>query len=508
MLIQTICVSFGLIYEQIGVGPKLQSCNRFVYLNNYSQNISCFLKVEFLLISKPDSTDQMEPYKIFIVEDDRFYAEMLSYHLSLNPDYEVKTFFNGKDCLTNLYQKPDVITLDYSLPDKNGGEVLKKIREVDNEVQVIIISGQEDVGIAVDLLKKGAYDYIVKDADTKDRLWNTVSNIRKNQNLRREIDTLKEEIGQKYDFERSIIGKSEAIKKVYSLIEKASKTNITVSITGETGTGKELVAKAIHYNSARKKKPFVAVNVGAIPRELIESELFGHEKGAFTGAVARRVGKFEEANGGTIFLDEIGDLDLTLQVKLLRVLQEKEITRVGSNEVVSYDARVIVATHKNLAEEARKGNFREDLYYRLLGLPITLPALRERDKDILVIAKHIIDQFCEDNKIKKKSLSSEAQQKLLSYPFPGNVRELKAVIELACVLADDTSIDHEHINLNSINTTETLLTTELTLQQYTQRIIQHYLDKYQYNVLKVAEKLDIGKSTIYRMAQNEELVIK
>lgn len=450
----------------------------------------------------------MESFKLFVVEDDRFYAEMLAYHLSLNPDHEVKVFYNARDCLANLHQKPDVITLDYSLPDKNGAEVLKKIQEANSDIQVIVISGQEDVGVAVGLLREGAYDYLVKDNETKDRLWNTVNNLRQNRNLKKEIDILREEIVQKYEFEKSIIGKSEAIRKVYTLIEKACKTNITVSVSGETGTGKELVAKAIHYNSARKKNAFVAVNVGAIPRELIESELFGHEKGAFTGALARRIGKFEEANGGTLFLDEIGDLDLNLQVKLLRVLQEKELNRVGGNDTISFDARVIVATHKNLAEEVKKGAFREDLYYRLLGLPIVLPPLRERDKDVLVIAKHFIDQFCTENKIKKKMLSEGAQKKLLSYGFPGNVRELKAMIELACVMADEHMIESEHINLSNINPTESLLTKELTLQEYTQKIVQHFLERYEYNVLTVAEKLDVGKSTIYRMVQKGELMLK
>jgi DNA-binding NtrC family response regulator len=450
----------------------------------------------------------METFKLFVVEDDRFYAEMLAYHLSLNPDYEVKIFYNAKDCLAQLHQKPDVITLDYSLPDKNGAEVLKKIKEANNEIQVIVISGQEDVGVAVGLLRQGAYDYLVKDAETKDRLWNTVHNIRQNRNLKKEIDILREEIVQKYEFEKSIIGKSEAIRKVYALIEKACKTNITVSVTGETGTGKELVAKAIHYNSARKKNAFVAVNVGAIPRDLIESELFGHEKGSFTGALARRIGKFEEANGGTLFLDEIGDLDLSLQVKLLRVLQEKELNRVGGNETILFDARVIVATHKNLAEEVKKGSFREDLYYRLLGLPIALPPLRERDKDVLVIAKHFIDQFCQENKIKRKNLSEAGQKKLLSYGFPGNIRELKAMIELACVLSDDQTIDYEHINLSDIQPTESLLTKELTLEEYNQRIIQHFLERHDYNVLTVADKLNVGKSTIYRMIQKGALLLK
>src|SRR5690606_34290447 len=221
--------------------------------------------------------------------------------------------------------------------------------------------------------KLGAYDYITKDKETKNRLLNTINNARKNISLINEIDVLRQEISEKYQFSNSIIGNSQPMKKVFSMLEKAVKTNITVSITGETGTGKEVVAKAIHYNSERKKKPFVAVNIAAIPSELLESELFGYEKGAFTGAVTRRIGKFEEAEEGTIFLDKIGEMEPSLQTKLLRVIQEREVTRIGSNNTVKLNVRIIVATHRDLAEEVKKGNFREDLYYRLLGLPVHLP---------------------------------------------------------------------------------------------------------------------------------------
>ena len=448
------------------------------------------------------------PFKIFILDDDVWYSELLEYHLSLNPDYELKKFHSAKDCLAKLYERPNVITLDYSLPDKNGDEVLKSIREQNPDTQVIIISGQEDVATAVDLLKKGAYDYIVKDEDTPERVWNTINKIRENVSLKEEISQLREEIGQKYDFSKVIIGNSEPIKRVFAMMDKAAKTNITVSINGETGTGKELVAKAIHYNSTRKKAPYVAVNVAAIPKELIESELFGHEKGAFTGAVSRRLGKFEEANKGTIFLDEIGELDVSLQAKLLRVLQEKEITRVGGNSVVPVDVRIIVATHKNLAEEVKKGTFREDLYYRLLGLPILLPPLRDRGSDILVLAKFFIDAFAKENGLGKKSLSEKAQKKLLSYSFPGNVRELKAIVELAVVLSDHEQIQEHDINLTAGNTEKDFLATERTLKEYTTDIIQRFLEKYDYNVLYVADKLDIGKSTIYRMIQNKELEVR
>ncbi|WP_266205704.1 sigma-54-dependent transcriptional regulator [Pontibacter kalidii] len=448
------------------------------------------------------------PFKIFILDDDVWYSELLEYHLSLNPDYELRKFHSAKDCLSILHERPNVITLDYSLPDKNGAEVLNKIKEQSPDTQIVIISGQKDVATAVDLLKRGAYDYIVKDEDTPERLWNTVNKIRENVSLRKEIDQLREEIGQKYDFSNFIIGNSDAMKRVFTMMGKAAKTNITVSISGETGTGKELVAKAIHYNSGKKKMPYVTVNVAAIPRELIESELFGHEKGAFTGAVARRLGKFEEANKGTIFLDEIGELDISLQAKLLRVLQEKEITRVGGNTVVPIDARIIVATHKDLAEEVKKGNFREDLYYRLLGLPIHLPPLRDRGADILVLAKHFIDAFAKENDMGRKTLTEEAQEKLLSHSFPGNVRELRAVVELAVVMADESMIEAHDINLAANSTERDFLAKERPLREYTIEIIQRFLDKYDSNVLLVADKLDIGKSTIYRMIQNNELVTK
>ena len=446
--------------------------------------------------------------KVFILEDDHWYGSMLQHYLSLNPDYEVKRFTSSKEFFSQIHEKPDVVTLDYSMPDMDGGEVLKKIKGVHPDIQVLIISGQEDVSTAITLLKNGAFEYIVKDEETKDRLWNSLLHLQQINGLRNEVEELKQQVSQKHDFSKSIIGKSEAILKVFSLIEKASKTTITVSITGETGSGKEVVAKAIHYNSERQKKPFVAVNVAAIPRDLLESELFGHEKGAFTGAVTRRIGKFEEANNGTLFLDEIGELDINLQAKLLRVLQEREVTRIGSNEVTTVDARIIVATHRNLLEEVKNRTFREDLYYRLIGLPIALPPLRERGNDILVLAKHFMDLFCKDNNLPKKSLSQEAQQKLLAYGFPGNVRELKSVIELAVVMSDDELILPDHIAINTAAAVNDLLNKERTLKEYEIDIIQHYLDKYDKDVLLVAKKLDVGKSTIYRMIQAGELKTK
>ncbi len=441
-------------------------------------------------------------FKIFIVEDDEWYAQILSYHLSLNPDNEVEVFHSAKEVLNQLHKRPSLITLDYSLPDMNGNEALKRIKTQYPDLPVVIVSGQENISTAIQLLKEGAYDYIVKDEDAKERLWNVARNVKDNINLQNEITYLREEVEKKYEFGKVIKGNSPAIKQVFQMMEKASKTNITVSITGETGTGKELVAKAIHYNSPRNKKPFVAVNVTAIPNDLIESELFGYEKGAFTGANNRRTGKFEEASGGTIFLDEIGEMDLNMQSKLLRVLQEKEITRIGGTGVVKIDVRVVVATHRDLAEEVRQKKFREDLYYRLLGLPIKVPPLRQRGNDIIMLAKFFVDEFTRENKLNKINISEEAQKKLMNYPFPGNVRELKATMELAGVMCDEKTIEPEHISFNSVNMLSDVIMEEMTLEAYTQQIIKHFLQKYDNNVVLVAQKLDIGKSTLYRMMKN------
>ena len=446
----------------------------------------------------------MNYFKLFIVEDDPFYGELLKRHLLLNPDNDVFLYKDGKECLDNLHLNPDLISLDYRLPDMSGYEVMKKAHMDYPDLPIVIVSGQEDVKTALDLLKEGAYDYFVKDNDTKDRLWNLINKLREKDRLITEIGVLKEEVGKKYNF-NNIKGNSQAIKGIFKLMDKALKTRITVSITGETGTGKELVAKAIHYNSSRSKAPFVAVNVVAIPSELIESEMFGYEKGAFTGASTRKIGKFEQANKGTLFLDEIGEVNLNMQAKLLRVLQEKELTRVGGNDVIPLDSRIIVSTNRNLADEVKKGAFREDLYYRLLGLPIELPPLRSRGNDIIFLAKFFIDEFCKENDIGTKKISSEAQDKLMKYNYPGNVRELKAIIELAVVMADGDEINVEDINFSSSDTLSNFLIDECSLSEYNRRIIKYFLEKYDNNVVLTAKKLDIGKSTIYRMLKNNEL---
>ena len=445
--------------------------------------------------------------KIFTVEDDPYYAELLQYILEQNPDNQVQNFSTGKELLDSLHLKPSVVTVDFSLPDMSGKDLLKKIKTRNPDLFVIIVSSQKDISTAVELLSEGAYDYIEKNDSTRDRLWNVFRNLSNQIELKEEVIELREKVFEQDNFSKNLIGESDSLKESLKLMQKASRTEINVTITGETGTGKEVVANAIHYNSNRGNKKFVAVNAAAIPRDLIESELFGHEKGAFTGASQQHIGKFEEANGGTLFLDEIGELDLNLQAKLLRVLQEGELVRVGGNKSIKLNARIITATHKNLVDEVKSGNFRQDLYYRLIGLPLELPPLRNRGNDIIILADFFLKKFAKKNKT-CSILSKNAKKKLLSYHYPGNVRELKAIIELSAVMAEGDYIDELDITFNALNSTDDLLIEEDTLKGYTQKIMQHFLDKNKYNVVKVAAKLDIGKSTIYQMIKNGELIGK
>jgi two-component system response regulator AtoC len=344
----------------------------------------------------------------------------------------------------------------------------------------------------------------VKSEDIRDRLWNAVSNIRKNTGLKEKIEILQSEVEKKYDFQNSILGQSTSIKSVHNMVSKAIQTTITVCITGETGTGKEVVAKAIHYNSERKNQPFVAINMAALPAELIESELFGYEKGAFTGAQNRRIGKFEQANGGTLFLDEIGEMDIAFQAKLLRAIQEREIVRIGGDEQVKIDCRIIVATNRDLIHEVKEGNFREDLYYRLFGLPIHLPPLREREKDTLLLAKHFVTEFCKENKIPVKHIQDDARHKLIAYNWPGNIRELKSVIELSVVLSDTNEITADDITINPKDLLPELLLNDMTMREFEIAIVKHFMKRYDNNTKAVADKLAIGQTTVYRLLKEDQ----
>jgi DNA-binding NtrC family response regulator len=446
----------------------------------------------------------MPKLSIFVVEDDEFYRELIGHTLELDPDHQVKKFATGEAFLKQLHETPHVVTLDFRLPDMEGSELLQKIKNFNPAIEVIIISEQEKIEVAVELLSKGAYDYLVKSKNIRDKLLHTIRHIRSTTQLRQKVATLQKEVESKYDFQRTIVGSSDKIKNIFRLIEKAIHTNITVTITGETGTGKELAAKAIHYNSNRRSHSFIAVNVAAIPHELIESELFGHEKGAFTGASYIRIGKFEEAHKGTLFLDEIGEMEPAMQVKLLRVLQEKEITRIGSNKPIKVDCRIIVATNRDLLKEVKAGRFREDLYFRLYGLTIEMPPLRERGQDILILAKYFIREFCESNEMTIPELTNDAQKKLLTYNYPGNVRELKSIVELASVMSNEGTIAPEDINFRKNEELYNPPLHGLTMKEHTTRIIKMYLEKHDNNIKEAARELDISYSTIYRVLKTDE----
>lgn len=442
----------------------------------------------------------MEKLSIIITEDDYWYAEFIKHAISLTGDYNIQIVVTAEQLMKKLNTQPDIVTLDFNLPDAKGEKVLEQIKVKCPESKVVIISGQEDVQIAVNLMSKGAFDYVVKNDESRNRIFQIMRNIKENHGLKKQIVELEREVRAKYSFKDILISNSKKFDGIYNLIEKASRSNINVSVFGATGTGKELVARAIHFNSNRAKDPFVAVNLSALSESLLESELFGYVKGAFTGANEDRKGKFEESGKGTIFLDEIAEINEGIQVKLLRVLQEMEISRVGSSKVISINCRIISATNKDLAEEVRKGNFRQDLYYRLMGLSIHLPKLIERDNDILVLAHHFSADYAKKNNLGRRVLSEEATNKLIAYHYPGNIRELKSIIDLACVLTDNGTIGSEHIIFNDLsNGYVEMSDLDLTLKDRNKRLIENMLDRHNNNVRLVAKKLGIGKSTIYRL---------
>lgn len=382
--------------------------------------------------------------KIFIIEDDIMVATLMKQALQKDSDHELYHFQTAEECLSNLHMNPDIVTIDYNLPGMNGVELMKKIKAYNNTINLIVVSGQDDLEVVVKTYKNGAQDYIIKNDNLFVNLENSIRNLGMNVVLRRENEMLRDQIIDRNKY-ANILGSSNGVLRMLKLIQKVEKSNMMVLITGQSGTGKELVAKALHFNSPRSRKNFVTVNMGAIPEELIESELFGHEKGAFTDARDRRIGKFEEADGGTIFLDEIGEMNLGLQAKLLRVLQEKEIQRIGSNKTIKLDFRLIAATNRNLSHEVKEGRFREDLFYRIQGFLIHLPTLKERGDDCILLAKSFLDEFCRNNKIQSQTISKEAIKFMLEYPWPGNIRELKAVIERAALLAENNTIQTEDL---------------------------------------------------------------
>jgi two-component system, NtrC family, response regulator AtoC len=387
--------------------------------------------------------------KIFVIEDDPIFSRVLKHKLESEGDFEVTMFTSGEEFLKNLGLMPDIVTIDYNLPGVKGIELLKTIVSYSSEITPIILSAQEDVEVVVQAYKNGARDYIIKKENAIVDLMNSIQNFTTQVNLKKEVEDLKSQIIDR-DKYLTYIGESKPVLSVLKMVQKVEKTNMMVLVTGESGTGKEVISKIIHLNSLRRRENFIPVNMAAIPQDLIESELFGHEKGAFTGADSKRIGKFEEANKGTIFLDEIGDMDMNLQTNLLRVLQESTISRVGSNKEIKLDVRVIAATNKNLGQMVKDKQFREDLFFRLQGFLIHLPSLRERGNDVLLLAKHFVREFCKTNHLPEKTFAKDAIEKMLEYEWPGNVRELKATIERTAIITDSNIITADDFIFSNI----------------------------------------------------------
>ncbi|MGZ3536923.1 MAG: sigma-54-dependent transcriptional regulator [Thermodesulfobacteriota bacterium] len=373
--------------------------------------------------------------KILVVDDEAPIRDMIRKGLSQMGGYDVEVAQNGVEAVEKVEKDVfDLVLTDLKMPEMDGLELLKTIKGTRPEIMVILLTAFGSIETAVEAMKIGANDYITKPIDLNELLIH-VSKAQKENLLIKENRLLRMEVRKKFEF-NNIIGKSKKMQEIFSLIEKVGPGSSTVMIYGGSGTGKELVAKAIHYNGPRADRPFIPFNCGAIPETLVESELFGHTKGAFTGAVQMKKGLFEEANGGTLFLDEISTILPSVQVKLLRVLQEKEVMKVGSTERTKIDVRMIAATNENLEENMKKGKFREDLFYRLHVFPIFLPDLKERREDIPLLAYHFLDIYTKEAKKEIKGISKEAIKLLLEYHWPGNVRELENTIERAVVMTD------------------------------------------------------------------------
>ncbi|MDY6853404.1 MAG: sigma-54 dependent transcriptional regulator [Thermodesulfobacteriota bacterium] len=446
--------------------------------------------------------------KILVVEDEVRMRNLLKRILT-KQGFSVHTSPNGMDALNKLDEIPfDVIITDIKMPEMNGMELLKTVKETRKDIYIIIMTAFGSIGSAVKAMKEGAYDYITKPFKM-DEISIVIKKALEEKRLRYEVESLRKEVSGKYKFD-NIIGKSKAMQDVFELIKRVSNSKSTVLICGKSGTGKELVAKAVHYNSPRKNGSFVAVNCGAIPETLLESELFGHVKGAFTGAIATRKGLFEEANGGTIFLDEIGDLSPSMQVKLLRVLQEREIKRVGGTENIKVDIRLIAATHQDLEEALKRGKFREDLFYRLNVITINLPELKKRQDDIPLLANHFLEKYTQDEGDGVTSISKEAMSLLMNYNWQGNVRELENVIERAIALGTHRTILPEDLPANIRNGKKLFIIKDTpdeiaTISELEKNHIARILEKTRGHKVNTAKILGIGRKTLYRKIKKYKL---
>lgn len=436
---------------------------------------------------------------VLIIDDEQEICSSISMILEYE-GYAVDSTTSAIDGLRKFNEQDfSVVLLDIQMPEMNGFEVLKKIKDAKPSTSVIIISAHGSVENAIKATRLGAFDFLEKPID-RDKLLISVRNATEQATLKEE----NEEIKKTYIGESDILGKSKAIKIILELIDKVAPLETRVLITGENGTGKELVARAIHKKSERKDKPFIEVNCAAIPNELIESELFGHEKGSFTGAVSQRIGKFELANKGIIFLDEIGDMSLQAQAKVLRAIEEGRIERVGGGKKIEVDVRIIAATNKNLLEEIQKGNFREDLYHRLNVIPINVPPLRERVEDIPILVEHFSKEITTKHKKPPVHFSDDAIKILQAQPWTGNVRELRNIVERIIIIVNKREIsakDIEYLFAGTQASLDNLIETSSSFQEFKEKAERAFILKKlkanDWNISKTAEILDIQRSHLY-----------
>ncbi len=452
--------------------------------------------------------------KILVVDDNpdvlNLIADILESH-----DYEVKTVSNGASAIKELESNDyDMVLTDLMMPDVDGMQVLENAILKTPKTICIILTGHGTIKSSVEAIKKGAFDYITKPVSPSELLI-FVEKALKFKNLEEENIRLKKELKGKYHY-KNIVGTSKVIKKIYYLIEKVSDTDGTVLITGASGTGKELIARSIHYNSQRSDKPMVVINCGAIPEALLESELFGHEKGAFTGAYKKRIGRFEMANGGTIFLDEIGEMSPSLQIKLLRVLQDQQFERVGGTKTLHVDLRFIAATNKNLTTAINMEKFREDLYYRLNVIPIKVPSLKQRRSDIPLLMDFFLKKFQKGKYDKITGFSQVAMDSMLAYDWPGNVRELENVIKRLTILCEGPVVGFDDLpeNIQDVSGShypdkEVIIDNELNLneavQDYEKKIILEALEKTNWVKSKAAKLLNINRTTLVAKIKKQNI---
>lgn len=454
-------------------------------------------------------TYSMNKPNILVVEDEELMRSILRQLLE-GEGFHVLTADSAENALAIFSSSDVAVTLtDIKMAGMDGLELLDQIKTIDEEASVIIMTAYSSVDSAIAALRKGAYDYVTKPFVNEDLL-QTVRNAIQTKELFRENRALRRELNKHYSFSE-IIGKSESLQKVFRIVEKIADTTASVLIQGESGTGKELIAKAIHFNSRRAGKPFLAVNCGALPESLLESELFGHTKGSFTGATGDKKGLFRASDGGTLFLDEIGEMPVALQVKLLRALQEHEVTPVGSSSAVKFDARIVAATNKNLEQEVAENRFREDLFYRLNVIEISLPPLRSRREDIPLLVKHFIARTAKEQNAVEKSISPETMSALINYAWQGNVRELQNAIERSFLLSGE-EIDLESLPPKIRNNSQNIFEMRdpegihPTLEETERRYILEILNGVNEDKTQAANILGIDLSTLYRKLKRYEEV--